>query len=175
MADSAWKQQQFISLIVWGSLIGSLFIYLVLVLAVFHGRAPAVEVDGQSVGAMVLLFALMSAAQVGALFYLRPTLFFHKFEEGRFSSMNELTGGYFTMSIVTWALSEAVAIYGFTLSVLSSNAIYYVAFMVPSLGLFLLFRPNLTSLGERYLDEFGASLESEGTSSAPDEGSDEVW
>jgi hypothetical protein len=54
-------------------------------------------------------------------------------------------------------MSEAVAIFGFVLSMLSHEVAYYLAFAAPAVLLYLVFRPQLA----RYEAEFEAQQASQ--------------
>ncbi len=76
---------------------------------------------------LTVVFAIFSVTMVVAIFAGRRFLFFRRFKTGDFETIKKLRVKYFTTCIVTWALAEAIAIYGFVLAILSEDIAHFVS------------------------------------------------
>lgn len=137
-------------IIVWGALLFSVATYLLVLVLVTADTEGFEAPDAETVPLLLstFIFAGLFTA-IGALF-VRRFLFFAPFEKGKFETRSSFDGAYFTMSIITWAMSEAVAIFGFLLAIMTYELEYFVYFAVPSVLLLLFFRPTLMALDDRY-------------------------
>ncbi len=142
--------------IVWGAMLMTLVIYLV-VLYVVVGMDSTPQPAARSIDTLRLAFGAIGLTTVGAVFWLRRITFFTPFRNGTIDTADALSAKYFSTCILSWAMSEAVAIDGFVLTMLSHQLMYYAIFAAPSVILYLLFRPRLT----HYLDEFEARKQAE--------------
>ena len=133
--------------IIWGGMFGSLVIYG-LVLSIV---SPESAKDPSTIRIMAMSMGGMSLAMIGGMFFLRKTMFFGPLEDGAFDDRQGVRQKYFTVSIITWALSEAIAIYGLVLSFLSGQLVFYGAFAAVGATLMVRFRPQLADI----LDQFG--------------------
>lgn len=143
--------------IVWGALVLSIPVYgAVLVLAPMEGGA-----EPELLRLFRLALPLAAAAEIVAIVVVRKVMFFGPLEEGEFEDLDELHQGYFTTSIVTWALAESIAIYGFVLSFLGAPLAYFWGFAVVAILLDLYYRPDF--------DGIESTFESNRTSSEDDQ------
>lgn len=148
--ETSLKEKNLMIWVIWAALAGSLFMYLfVLVYLGQTGEAPD-DVNMDLVETMTYIFAGVSVLEVVILRFLRSTLFFRCYEAGEFESKQEVASAYHRMSIVTGSMALSVGIYGFVLSILTYELIYFAGFMVPSLALFIILRPRLLSVVEEY-------------------------
>lgn len=132
----------------WGMLLMGMLSYGLILFLV--GGMEESETFGQ--GFPVELFwglVVASIVMVPAIKVVREKLFFRDFKSLSFEDSN-FADPYFTVSITTWAMAEAIAIFGFLLSLLSGEMIYFIGFALPSIVLFLIYRPQLGSLKEDY-------------------------
>lgn len=135
------------SKVVWGGLVMSLSSYLLALMVVL----PTMEEGGgQDVGMMAMVLGAAGFSMIPAILILRKILFFRKYDEGGFETPDQLKGAYFTVGIVSWAMSEAIAIFGFLLTFLSGEMIYFGIGAGVALILMLVFRPQ----DERLLEEY---------------------
>jgi len=114
------------------AMIGSVFIYAGLVMGISHGvipikLRPALSVDYSTYIKYILLFISLSH-----YFIIK---FFQKIA---LKAANRLPAG----SMLTFALSEAVGIYGLVLFILTGNANDFFIFMAISLFYFFIFYPK---------------------------------
>ena len=136
--------------VVWGGLMMGMITYFV-VLVIITADGAGTDADNlELVNALSPILFGVSVILIPVIFFLRKLLFFKRFEEGGFGSVTELKGAYFTASIVSWALAEAIAIFGFLLSFLSYELIYYLAGFGLSAALFLALFPREDKLIEEY-------------------------
>lgn len=150
MDEYGVKEQNKVVWIVWFALIAALGTYLLVIWLLAEGGEAPVQENIDNATTLLPILAALGAAQLLALFVVRPIFFFRRYREREFDTPRELSGAYFTMSIVTWAMVEAVAIYGFVLSILTYDMIYYMGFAIPALVFMIVFRPNLVRLVEEY-------------------------
>ncbi|RJR42590.1 MAG: hypothetical protein C4567_06945 [Deltaproteobacteria bacterium] len=116
------------------AMIGSVFLYAGLVLGINHGLIPVkiprtLPADTANIVKYILLF-------VSILHYF-IIKFFQKVAG---KAANRLPAG----AILTFALSEAVGVYGLVLFLLSGNANDFFIFMAVSLFYFYIFYPKYT-------------------------------
>lgn len=114
------------------AMIGSVFLYAGLVLGIDHGLIPikirpTINIDVSIKIKYILLFLSLSH-----YFIIK---FFQKIS---LKAANRLPAG----SIIIFALSEAVSIYGLVLFILSGNANDFFIFMAISLFYFFIFYPK---------------------------------
>ena len=148
--------------IVWGAMLFSLVIYGV----VLRFIEPTGEMDPSQLQMMLMAFSVVSATEIGVIFFLRNLLFFGRIEDGEFDDRDEVAQGYFTTSVITWALCEAIGIYGLVLSMLTGDITYFLAFGLVGGALMLYFRPQWEAHVE------GAELPDSGDESRRDDSSD---
>lgn len=168
------KQSTIIYWIIWAALLAAIFIYyVVMYFMVQAGDAPE-DPDMSMITTMTGAFAAVSVMQGIGASVVRNAMFFRRFEAGGFESLLQLNAVYLTTSIVTWALVEAIAIYGFVLSILTYELIYIQAFSVPAVILMLFYRPRLVPLAEEYQSRY-PDLGEENDEAKENPDSDAVW
>jgi hypothetical protein len=154
--------------ILWGALFFTLFIYL-LVLYITTTNAEGFEApDPEFISTIRMAFGVIAVGEIAAIFVLRHVTFFSKLADGDIASVEELRGKYMTTCILSWALSESIAIYGLVLAFLTHNLVYYFIFLAPAATLYLILRPQLG----RYEDTFAEQRSeetAEAAASAPDD------
>ena len=138
--------------IMWGAMLFSLAIYAV-VLVILTGKSQNFEpLAPQKLATLRLALGGMAVIEIAAVFGLRKFLFFDKLNASDgFADLTKMRGSYWTVSILSWGLSEAVAIMGFVLSVMTHELIYYAIFAAPAVVLFILFRPKHKAYKEQFL------------------------
>lgn len=150
MDQDKLKNRKFMFWLIWAAMLGMLFVYLGL--AVYLGElgdGPD-EVDWELVSMLLYVFAAVSVLDVAFAIGFRIFSFFRKLDAGEFDSSDTVANKYFRISIITWVLVEAVAIYGFVLFILSYELNYYLAFMAPALVLMVIYRPKLGAIVDRW-------------------------
>lgn len=151
--------------IIWGALLASLPAY--------GGVLPILEtqqsMDPETFQMMLIGLAVAAVSEIPVIFVLRKMLFFGKLENGDFEDREAVGQQYYVTSIVTWALCESIAIYGFVLSFMSGKLIYYPAFAAVGAALMILFRPKLNE----QLEAFGP--DESGDEPVSDDESDQEW
>jgi len=124
--------------ILWGALLASVGLYGVVAHVL---ETPGSDISRGMLRTLAYVFAAVSIAEVAITWWLRKTMYFDgsgetdSGEQGRAQSL-------FTMSIITWAICESVAIYGLVLRVLSGQIAYFYPFAAASFLLFVLYRPR---------------------------------
>ena len=131
--------------ILWAAMLMSLGIY-----GVVLEIRPAPENPQPLNEVMLYAFIAVSVSELVVIFVLRHTTFFSKLEKGDFESVEQLKSAYLTTAIMTWALCESIAIFGFVLSILTGDIIYYFPFGGAGAVLMIYFRPQLS----RWIAEF---------------------
>ncbi len=139
--------------ITWGALFMSLIIYMVVLFIITGNPENAPEPDPELISTLRIAFGGVAVAEIIGLFVARKAMFFDKLSgDNAFASLEKMRGTYMTTCILSWALAESVAIYGFVLSFLSYELIYYEVFFVPAAVLYIAFRPQLGKVEKRYLE-----------------------
>ncbi|QDG49404.1 hypothetical protein FIV42_01220 [Persicimonas caeni] len=136
--------------ILWGSMLSSVFIYVVVLFVISQNKEGFTPPDPGLIQTLLIAFGAVSVAEAGAIFYLRKVTFFSKLEDGAFDTIDELRDAYKTASILSWGLSESVAVFGLVLGVLTRDPMYYLYFAPPAIALFLLLTPKLGRYEEQW-------------------------
>lgn len=142
---------------------GSLVAYLTVTIMIAGNSEPPTAESLKLVDLLSVVFAGLAVIHMGAIYWLRKILFFRRYEAQEFESPTAVVGAYFTASMVSWALAEAVAIYGMVLAVLAQDPIRYVAFMIPSAIALVLLRPQTKKLVSGYGEAAADSFADDGT------------
>lgn len=111
--------------IIWGALLSSLSIYAGLT---FILQPPAGFVPNEQGALFIGVFAAVSITQLTLIPFLRQLLFWKPLGRGDIAP-DQLIQRFFTASIVSWALCEAVAVFGLTLYMLTYERPPALAFM----------------------------------------------
>jgi F0F1-type ATP synthase membrane subunit c/vacuolar-type H+-ATPase subunit K len=69
------------------------------------------------------------------------SIFFHK--KAYIKGINHQQ--FFSMNVISWALNESICIYGFVLSFLSGQILYYIGFTIWAVSANLMMRPRFDS------------------------------
>jgi hypothetical protein len=126
-------QQQFKTINYIGlAMMGSVFVCAVIVLCIDKGYIPYKAPNSKNVGIFTYIKYILIVLAVLHFFIIR---FFQKFS---LKSVSYLPPG----AIITFALCEAVSIYGLVLFFLTGNPMDFYIFMVISLLYFYLFYPK---------------------------------
>lgn len=141
--------------IIWFSLLASLAMYfgVLIMLAEQEPAGMVLDVTEDTVSnvpLMSLLFAGLAVILVGFTVFYRRQQFFEPMKRGDFKHVEDLAARYQTACILTWSLCEAIAIFGFVLSILSMELVYFYYFAGPAVLLMLYFRPRLDTLAEQW-------------------------
>ncbi len=136
--------------IVWAAMLGSLALYFVTLWILGQDASEIGADDAELVSMLTVVFATISVTMLGAIFAGRNFLFFRKFKAGDFDTLKQLRASYYIACIITWALVEAIAIYGFVLALLSEDINRFVWFAAPAALLFVFFFPKQSSLLKEY-------------------------
>lgn len=134
--------------IVWGSLLASVFIYGIVGYVVT--AEPSEALNSEIVPTLFPILALLSVMILPLILFFRKMMLYGPLENGAIETIEQLRTRAFTPYMVSWALSESVAIYGFLLTFLSYNMDYYFGFTAWSIVLFAIFRPNMAALEEKF-------------------------
>lgn len=135
--------------IIWGSLLFSILVYGgVLSHLISSPDSELTRSEPDLIQTLTLAFTFISILIVGIAIYFRRD-FIKKLEQGQFVDVEDPAQAYFTPCIISWALSEAIAIYGFVLGILSLEFIYFVAFAGPAFILMLALRPQVQAIREK--------------------------
>ena len=146
--------------ILWAAMLISMVIYGVVLMIIDTG--PSQPVETTQMLAMVL--GVVSVAEIGGMFYLRKITFFNRLNDGQFDDEQSLLSAYFTTSIFTWALAESIAVFGFVVSFLSGNILYFAGFAFFAAAAMLRFRPQHAAILEKTgLAETGSDKTSDET------------
>lgn len=127
-------------------MVGSIFLYAFLVLAIDKGYFSFLDSSGKTINAAVLtkikyLFILISAAIFLILKFLKKNIigFFQKqYAKSLYPTVLPL----FAFTLLVFALCEVIGIYGLVLFILSRNTTDFFIFMAISLLYFYLFYPK---------------------------------
>ncbi len=129
----ATLQQEFKKTNIIGlAMMASVFLYAIIVLAISSGYLPVKLKPAMDAGLLINIKYILIVIALLHYFVIR---FFQKFS---LKSANYLPSG----SIIIFALSEAVALYGLVLFLLSDNSNDFFIFMAISLLYFYLFYPK---------------------------------
>jgi F0F1-type ATP synthase membrane subunit c/vacuolar-type H+-ATPase subunit K len=140
-------QQMRGAVVIHVALLGTLVIYAVIGVEVSHQAPPKGMVDPALFGGVLGAVSLVMLAIIPML---RKKAIPPRVLEGgpldldrtpephELTALNKLRGG----SILTWALCEAIAIYGLILTLLYREPLYYVPFAVVGAGAMLAYRPT---------------------------------
>lgn len=143
MAQKQGQSPRITIWIIWGSMLSTLFIYALVLFMVTKNADGFTPPEPDLVRMLLLVFGGISLSEVGAIFMLRKTTFFNRLEKGAFDTLEKLRGAYQTTCILSWGLTESIAIYGFVLAFLTHDLTYYLYFAPPAIVLFLVLRPQL--------------------------------
>lgn len=121
---------------IWGGMLFSLGVYAGVLIAVPRPDAMPWE----ELQTMLIALSAVAVAEIPMIIFLRKMFFFVRLVDGDFDDEEELEAGYFTTSIISWALAESIAIYGFVLAFMGGMIDLYYPFAVTSTALLLLFR-----------------------------------
>jgi len=116
--------------ILWLALINSLFIYLVVGYFTRQNNPPAEPAEVLPTLTAVLGFVSIAISVV--IFAIGP----------RIAKNNN----FFTYSIIRWAMSESIAIYGLVLFILGASWYVFGGFFIWSLFMLIIFMPNQGAL-----------------------------
>ena len=132
-------QQQFkVTNYIGLAMIGSVFIYAAIVLAIDHGYVPlGIPPAANNPVFTQLKYILLI---ISIIFYFIIRLLQNRLP--KFLKNQPRAGILPTVSLITWALCEAVAIYGLVLFILTWNRNDFFLFMAISLLYFYLFYPK---------------------------------
>lgn len=158
--------QPFTLWLIWGTLLFAMAMYGVM--TQFIGSND--PMPASSLQTFIIALSVVSVSEVPVIWFLRQTMFYKRLDDRNFSNIDDLQQAYFTTSIITWALCESIAIYGFVLAVMSSQVVYYFPFALAGAILMLLFRPNLRQAVDSYRST-SSSPTPDSTTSATDPGS----
>lgn len=114
------------------AMMGSVFIYAIIVLCIDKGYIPYKPGPGKDIGALTTIKYILLGLSILHYFIIK---FFRKFS---LKSANYLSPG----AIITFGLCEAVSIYGLIVFFLTGNPADFYIFMVLSLLYFYLFYPK---------------------------------
>ncbi|MBN2328459.1 MAG: hypothetical protein JXR73_15050 [Candidatus Omnitrophica bacterium] len=129
----------------WSVFIDAIVIYLVL--AYFLVSSNTSNPDFVPIVAMVTILLSIISAMISIL--IRLKLLTGPIQNGALDIHSEQGfQKYQTISIVNWALSESVAVFGLILVIISGNFYYAIPYCVISLILLILHRPSLGGASE---------------------------
>ena len=129
--DSRW--------IIWGALVSSLSLYV--------GIALVIQPCGGCPPALLAAMASVAGTTALASVVIRVRLLVRPAHAGRLDLRQpEGAQRFLVISILTWALSESVAIYGFACFMLSGSFAVMLPFIAASLALFAYHAPRLAPL-----------------------------
>ena len=165
--DNDAESRAFTMWIVWGALLVSVFIYGGVVSFAGADEPKSAE----ELQMFLIVFSAIAAGEIPVIFVLRKMLFFDKLDDRDFDDRGDVADNYFTASIITWALCESIAIYGFMLAFLSGEVIYYFPFAAVAVAMMLYFRPQLGA----QLEAFGGGGSEEPDSSDEETGEGQHW
>lgn len=151
--------------LIWGAMLFSIVIYSV-VLTMVTGNPDAIAPDPDIAVQLSYILAGLGFGLVAMTFIARQVMLHKPLADGKFDSLTKLRGAYLTVSIISWALAEAIALFGFVLSFLSHNLDYYMAFAPAGILMLLLTRPQ----ARRIEEQFEVSQSSEKSPGATAEG-----
>jgi len=150
-------QQQFkITNYIGLAMIGSIFIYAFLVLAIDKGYFPFLNNGGTAINTALLtkikyLFYLISIAIFLVIKYLKNTII--RFLQKQYAkSLYPTILPLFSFALLVFALCEVIGIYGLVLFILSRNPTDFFIFMAISLFYFYLFYPKYADW-QRFSDQ----------------------
>jgi len=133
------------------AMIGSVFIYAAIVLAIDNGYIPMER--SRTANSAIFTQLKYILLLISILFYFIIKLLQNRLPQ---SLKNLPRGGILPIvSLVTWALCEAVAIYGLVLFILTRNRNDFFLFMAISLFYFYIFYPKYADW-ERFFNQDGA-------------------
>lgn len=132
------------------------FIWVVLLVAigVYGGVALFVARSGpvrwEEMSFLVYALGAIAATEPFVIVVLRNMLFFSPLDSGEYEDEDEVAEAYSTMSIVSWALAESIAIYGLMAAMLTRLVELFFPFAAIGVGLLLYFRYELDPQLERF-------------------------
>ncbi|MGC9327131.1 MAG: hypothetical protein ACP5I1_05835 [Candidatus Hinthialibacter sp.] len=129
----------------WSAFIYAILIYLVL--AYFLVSSKTSNPDFVPIIAMVTILLSVVTAIISVL--IRLKLLTGPIQNGSLDIETEQGfQKYQTISIINWALSESIAVFGLILVIISGNFYYVIPYSVISLVLLILHRPSLGGADE---------------------------
>jgi F0F1-type ATP synthase membrane subunit c/vacuolar-type H+-ATPase subunit K len=131
--------------IVWAAMLMSMVVYGVVLMVIDIDPSQSPETSQM----FAMVFGGVALVEIGVMFYLRKSTFFDRLNDGKFDDEQSLLSAYFTTSLLTWALAESIAIYGFVVSFLSGNILYFAGFAFFAAAAMLRFRPQHAALLEK--------------------------
>ncbi len=132
ISQGTWQQQFKTTNHIGLAMMGSVFIYAIIVLSIDKGYIPYKAGPVLDISIITKLKYILLAVAVLHYFIIN---YFHKFS---LRSANYLPPG----SVIIFAFCEAVSIYGLVLFLLSGNSTDFFIFMLISLLYFYLFYPK---------------------------------
>ena len=128
--------------LVWGTMLFSMVIYtLVPSMIPPPPDHQPMEIARGNPPKIALVLGIASLVLVPMLFSLRSRMFFEPLGEEYQPGTDEAHDAYFTMSLTSWALCEAVGVFGFAVYLLTYTLIWSIPFVILGILLLLIFRP----------------------------------
>ena len=130
-------------LMIWGSMIFSVLMYVAISFVLTQNKKP---VENSSIPMMRNIFMALSFSGAGAAYFIKQALLKRITSRPGAANAVALAAQYQTAGIVTFALSEACAVYGFVLVFLSNSMKEIFPFTGISLFCFMIFFPRKAEL-----------------------------
>jgi hypothetical protein len=135
--------------LIWGSLLAFIGFYGVLTQVIEVSN----EMESGTLTTMTFTLGIFAAGEIPVIWVLRRMTFWSRLEDGVFEDSEAVGQAYFTACILSWALCESIAIYGFVLAFLSGDVIYYIPFAAIGASLMVVFRPDLAGVLEKHREQ----------------------
>lgn len=125
---------------IWGAMVYSILLYLGVAYLLVK---PSSAVSSEFIDSIAIFLIFLAILSAGMSIVVRLKLLTAPLQDGRIDlSSPQGAQKYQTISIISWALDESIAIFGLVFVVTSGVYYYAVPFCVVSLVLLALHRPN---------------------------------
>ncbi|MEM1349274.1 MAG: hypothetical protein AAGI01_12005 [Myxococcota bacterium] len=139
MNQPAQQSPLLVTRILWAAMLMSIFLYVGLTFVLTMPEGFEAEAHTQAV--FIGSFAVVSLSILGVTFVLRQVMFFRKFEKGDLTA-DSAPAAYQTVAIVSFAMAEAIALFGFVLHMTTYDPVAPLPFFGLGLVLLLMLYPK---------------------------------
>lgn len=121
--------------LIWLALLSSILLYILVAYIVTKDKA----ITQNDYSFVLYVFIGISVAEIALIFIIR-SIFETRIRKTDGVKARQLS---FTKDIVSWALSESIALYGFALTIMTNCMSYIIYFSIPTIALYLVLFPRI--------------------------------